>query len=91
LGLGARCRVAGTARGACNRIRRTGGCGTGRTADPQRRLQVLVNADQLLQTVHVYQLIDVFGRIRCLRWILILHLGHQQRQKIVRRYGCRTR
>ena len=50
---------------------------------PKSRGQVLVDVDQLLQAVHLHELVDVLVGIGIRGRILILHLGHQQGQKVV--------
>ena len=44
----------------------------------------LVNRDKLLKTVYLNQLIDVFVWIGIRSRVLVLHLGDQQGQKIIR-------
>jgi hypothetical protein len=48
----------------------------------------LIDRDQLFQTVDLHQLIDVGIRIGIRRWVLILHLGDQESEKIIGGYGC---
>ena len=49
--------------------------------------QPLIGLDELLQAVDLHQLIDVLVRIGIGGRVLVLQLGHQQLQEIVRRDG----
>ena len=51
--------------------------------------QCLIDADELLQAIHVYELIDVLVGIGIRGGILVLHLCHQQRKKIIGRNAGR--
>ena len=65
----------------------------GRTASCSRtrsRGQVLVDRDQLLQAVHLHQLVDIGVGVLVGGGILVLHLRHQQLQKIVGGNGGRV-
>ena len=63
-------------------------CFNARPADGVRRKR-LVDGDELLKTIHLNQLIDVFVWIGIGSRVLVLHLSYQQRQEIIRRDGCR--
>ena len=73
--------------GACSvrswRCRGGLGVAARRARAPKRGGEILINVDQLLETVHVHQLVDVLVGVGICGRVLILHLGHQQRKKVV--------